>query len=452
MASITPQNFDRLAKAMMQRHHVEYSRAREMLGELKLHLVCDNSVRDSAALQAAVLTAINTGKRAFRGGVTLTLPSGVALKLAWPGASTLNDAAASLGASEAVDVGPGASLVYFGTGPANRSGLRVVCDGWRGGVAPIDVGQAGQPLLTGPDFAVGGVFAGAFAVARCFLSAAQISNREVTEPIGFSLWRPDLPWLDTDASGPAVEHLPAKLWLLGLGHLGQAYAWLLGLLPIHAEHPMTLYLQDYDVVEAGNWSAGLLCELIQIGRLKTRMSADWLEARGFRTRIIERPFDEHTHRVGEEPRIALCGFDNAKSRTLLEDAGFELVIDCGLGSSLDHFDRIVMRTFPDASVRARDVWAKESLISPGIDVGLLGEAEGECGILLQEIAGKAISSSFTGACASALAVGELLRALHGGKRCEFLSVQLRDLDLPTAPYRADRYQLRVARNGTVPTA
>ena len=47
-------------------------------------------------------------------------------------------------------------------------------------------------------------------------------------------------------------------------------------------------------------------------------------------------------------------------------------------------------------------------------------------------------------------VSGLLRAIHGGKRCEFLSVQLRDIDLPTAPYRADRYQVRVARNGTVP--
>jgi hypothetical protein len=451
MGAITPQNFNRLAKAMMQRHHVNYSRAGEMLGELKLRLACDDSVRDSAALQAAVLTAINAGKRAFRGGVTLALPSGVALRLAWPGAATLNDAAASLGASEASAAGVDTSTIYFGTTRADRSGLRVLCDGWRGGVVPTDAGQAGQPLLSGPDFAMGGVFAGALAVARRFLSAAQISNRDVAEPTGLSLWRPDLPWLDANASGPPIEGLPAKLWLLGLGHLGQAYAWTLGLLPVHGERPMTLYLQDYDVVEDGNWSAGLLCELAQIGRMKTRMSADWLEARGFRTRILERPF-EHTHRVDEEPRIALCGFDNAKSRTLLEDAGFDLVVDCGLGSSLDHFDRIVLRTFPDASVKARDVWAKEASVIPGIDPALLGEAEGECGIVLQEIAGKAISSSFTGACASALAVAELLRAVHGGQRCEFLKVQLRDLELPTSPYRPEHYQLRVARNGTVPTA
>ena len=80
---------------------------------------------------------------------------------------------------------------------------------------------------------------------------------------------------------------------------------------------------------------------------------------------------------------------------------------------------------------------------------LFGEADGECGIVFQEIAGKAISSSFTGACASALVVGEVVRALHGGRRCEFLSVQLRDLERPINPYRDECYQLRVARNGSV---
>jgi hypothetical protein len=83
---------------------------------------------------------------------------------------------------------------------------------------------------------------------------------------------------------------------------------------------------------------------------------------------------------------------------------------------------------------------------------LFEEPEGECGILLQEIAGKAISSSFTGACAGSLAIAEVVRAIHGGRRCEFVALQLRDLELPRNPYRDENYQLRVARNGTVPVA
>jgi hypothetical protein len=95
MAALTPQNFDRLAKAMMERHHVGYARAREMLGELKLQLICGEEIHKSAALQAAVLTAINAGKRAFRGGVTISLPKNVPLHLPWPGSATFNHHARS---------------------------------------------------------------------------------------------------------------------------------------------------------------------------------------------------------------------------------------------------------------------------------------------------------------------------------------------------------------------
>src|SRR5216684_3241989 len=44
MAALTPQNFDRLAKAMMERHHVGYARAHGMLGELKLQLICGEEI------------------------------------------------------------------------------------------------------------------------------------------------------------------------------------------------------------------------------------------------------------------------------------------------------------------------------------------------------------------------------------------------------------------------
>ncbi len=43
--------------------------------------------------------------------------------------------------------------------------------------------------------------------------------------IGLSLWRPDLDWRADESNGPLIELLPKRLWLLGMGHLGQAYAW-----------------------------------------------------------------------------------------------------------------------------------------------------------------------------------------------------------------------------------
>lgn len=447
MERLTAQNFDRLAKAIMERHGVSYARAREMLGALHLRLICGEEIRESAALQAALLTAINTGKRAFRGGVTVSLAKDVSLRVPWPGAATLNEVVLALGAQEGLGTPEGITKsLLVGDAQEVIDANRVVCDGWRAALLPPG---AKTISLGGPDFALGGVFGGAFAVALAFLSAVEISHRDIIEPVGLSLWRPDLCWLDANAAGPSLYGLPAKLWLLGLGHLGQAYGWTLGLLPFSSKTPPTIYLQDYDIVEDGNWSAGLFCEPRHVGKLKTRLAAEWLEQRGFRTRLIERAFDETCKRTSDEPRVALCGFDNAEARQVLEEVGFELVVDAGLGASLDHFDRIVLRTFPDASQTARDTYQKHAADVTAMNPALFGEPDGECGIVFREIAGKAISSSFTGACASALVVGEVLRAMHGGQRREFLSVQLRDLERPSKPYRDENYQLRVARNGSV---
>lgn len=450
MEALTVNNFDRLAKAMMQRHNASYARARGMLAELRLHLVCGETIRDSAALQAAFLTAVNTGKRAFRGGVTVQMPADVALQVPWPGATTLNDVARALGAQEKPEADAALTArLNFGNPVKAGHGMHVACDGWRAVLLPFGNEETLAPSV---DFALGGIFAGGFAVAQAFLNASGITHREVDEPVGISLWRPDLCWRDPAAAGPALEQLPAKLWLLGLGHLGQAYAWTISLLPFASTHDVTIYLQDFDVVEEGNWSAGLFCESNHVRRLKTRLAAEWLEARGFQTRLVERPFDAYMKRGDDEPRVALCGFDNAESRQALEDAGFELVVDAGLGASLDHFDRIVLRTFPEAAQKARAIWTPTSSAITPMNPALFNEDEEECGIIFEEIGGKAISSSFTGACASAVVAAEVLRAIHGGRRCEFMALQLRDLQLPQQPYRDENYQLRVVRNGLVTAA
>lgn len=398
MTEITPQNLNRLARAIMERHHVGYARACQMLGELKLNLVCGEDVRSSASLQAAVLTSINCGKRAFLGGVTVALPENVSLCVPWAGADSLNQAAAQLGAIEpGGELGAMTRTIGFGAERVEGEGLRVVSDGWRGGVFPAN---SAVSFESGSDFALGGVFGGALAVARSFLSASGISNRDILEPVGYSLWRPHVSWLSSDSIGPDLETLPSKLWILGLGHLGQAYSWTLGLLPFCKERPPTIFLQDYDQLEKGNWSAGMLCEEADFGKMKTRICAGWLEARGFRTRLIERPFDHDINRGNDEPRIALCGFDNPESRALLEDAGFELIVDTSLGASMDFFDRIVLRTFPDGAEKAREIYSNVPKAQSGVEALAFGAKEG-CGIVLEDLAGKAISSSFTGACASA---------------------------------------------------
>jgi hypothetical protein len=382
------------------------------------------------------------------------MPEAVPNLLPWPTPGTLNVVVSELGGILEVPMESGqAHTLYFGkTSSPVEDSMRIICSGWRGGVVPAnqDVVLVGEP-----EFATGGVLAGALGVAKGFLRLAGLSSRFVTEPQGVSLWRPDLDWLDAQARGPELEMLPQNLWFLGLGHLGQAYVWNLGLLP-YAGLTAQVFLQDFDRVIDANWNAGLLCDQDSPGKFKTRLCVDWLERRKFGTLIIERAFDENTRRVGDEPFIALCGFDNIEARQFLEDAGFDLVIECGLGGSTADFDDILLHTFPEASMTPREIWdsngsgtAEQANYFEAF-ANAIGAVEGDCGILAKTLAGKAISCPFVGAFAGALSIGEILRGLHGGVRCEFIKAHLRSNDAPRVVLLKENYQNRFARSGYVP--
>jgi len=430
----------------MQRHSVGYTDALAMLSKFRLNLICDRSIGESSALQAALLTAVNTGKRAFHGGVFVSMPADIPCLLNWTTAQTLNQVVQALGASfVGLNHNPFSHTLYFGQ-PANPvvDGLLVVCSGWRGGIAPA---RTSLRFTDSSDFALGGILAAALGVAKGFLLVSGLSTRYVDNPEGFSLWRPDLDWTSTEAEGPPLELLPKNLWMLGLGHLGQAFLWNLAMLPYANPSEVSFVLQDFDHIVKGNFSSGLLCEERCLDRHKTRVCAEWLEARGFRTVITERAFDLHTRRTGKEPFVAFCGFDSAEPRRLLESAGFDLIIECALGADAERFDRIILHTFPDASKTAEQIWAATPPGAVDQKIVRAFKSEGDCGILAETLARKPVSTSFTGAFAGALAVGELVRALHGGVRCELIHAHLRHSDSPKVILKEENYLNRVARSG-----
>ena len=171
--------------------------------------------------------------------------------------------------------------------------------------------------------------------------------------------------------------------------------------------------------------------------------------------MIERPFDSNTRAIAEEPKVALCGFDSATGRRALERAGFDLIVESGLGSSLDHFDRIILHTFPDATKRPEDFWPETTVPDvTDFDRSLFAKDEelDECGILLDDLVRKPVSASFVGVTASALVIGELLRGLHGGSRIELLNLHLRSNLEPRVLEREEIYAQRHAVNGAIPVA
>jgi hypothetical protein len=131
----------------------------------------------------------------------------------------------------------------------------------------------------------------------------------------------------------------------------------------------------------------------------------------------------------------------------LELVGFDLVVECALGADTARFDRIILHTFPDASKKAAEIWASpppQKVDQKLIDAFKTNE---KCGILAETLARKAVSTSFVGAIAGAFVTAEILRALHGGMRCELIQAQLRFSDAPGVVTKTENYLNRVARSG-----
>jgi hypothetical protein len=260
---------------------------------------------------------------------------------------------------------------------------------------------------------------------------------------GLSLWQPGADWLAADPTEPALAFLPSRLWLIGLGNLGQAFAWLLACLPYGDRSQIKLVLQDFDRIAPSNESTSLLSFKANVGRRKSRVVSDWLEARSFDTMLEERRFGDWMRRAPDEPGVALCGVDNAYARTALEKAGFDLVIEAGLGAGPHAFRSIAMHSFP-ASRSAEQIWSRDvgqaddNLENMPAYQALKHEGLDSCG--LTQLASRTVGVPFVGLIAATLVIAELLRRLHRGNGLELASGSVAALEdfetvvLPAQPY------------------
>lgn len=444
-------SFNRLSLGLIEKHGISPEDAMTKLESLHLSIACGASIAQSLPLQAALLTAVNTGKRAFLGGVSVKIPENIPCLLPWSSKKMLHEIVCELGAILVGSITSSNSSLLFGNDcSASENDLYVICNDWQGGILTTN---DPQPFPSTGTIPTAGIFAGAFGVSCIFFKQAGIDITSCDHLSGISLWRPELNWLDNQSYGPAVQYLPNKYWILGLGHLGQAYAWHIGLLPYASNAQTNILLQDDDRIVPANQSAGLLADPAHEGIYKTRRCSDWLEKRGLNTHMTERRFDENTKRADEEPYVALCGFDSAKSRMHLENAGFDLIIEAGLGNNLATFDRIALHTFPNALKTPEEIWNNDD--DPASEVNsavleVLGnlDSDEKCGIVSRTISGKAISASFVGACCGALVLSETLRGLHSGRRYDKIVLQLRNLaNLHAVPHKNDGYGIEMGRNG-----
>ena len=204
------------------------------------------------------------------------------------------------------------------------------------------------PILPGrSDCALAGVAAGALAVGQAF-QAEQGDVRAGRTAQSISLWLPDHPGQQGPLDpGPDLEsvYLPASLWFVGLGNLGQAFLWSLTLLPYPKPEEVFLFFQDDERVGKENWGTSVLVKRGRYGALKTRIAEDWAMLRGFEVRRIDRRLDANLFRNPTEPSIALAGLDRMPARRLMGGRGFEYVIDAGLGATVADYRKFRLNVF-----------------------------------------------------------------------------------------------------------
>lgn len=395
-----------------------------------LHIHVTPQLAGSVSQQAALLTAVNAARRAFLGGVSVSGIDGIVCTVPGFAGSDIAVAVLALGA-RCVPRPDGAPIIQIGGGPPRYDAhVRTVTRGWCGGCVPRDIEAPDDD----PDaFVLAGVVAGAIAVCEIFQMVRRSNPIAGQRSVGLSLWDPKVDWTDAKAMGAPPLLLPAAAWIIGLGNLGQAFLWSIGMLPYQSAESLTLTLQDFDTIAPSNDSTSLLTRLDHVGQPKTRRAAAWAEERGFKSRLVERRFGSHIRVDDEDPAVALCGVDNALARSALEDAGFGCVLEAGLGGGVSDFLAIRLHSFPQQR-KARDIWGNVGAIAAGTpDVldrpayqNLAAEGAERCGLV--QLAGRTVGAPFVGAIAGALTIAELVRLANGLPVTAVADLHLRNLD------------------------
>lgn len=407
--------------------------ARFIFERYRLGVIAGSDIATSPTKQVMLLTVVNTARRCFLGGVEVqSVKANADLLVPWRDCRTIAEAVVDLGGKICESITTKSQVIIIGdvdVPPSSDFVLRATFDGWIGGVAPSEDQVRLSELQ---EFAPSGVLAGALAVSEAFQHIRGRNAVAGHRAVGLSLWRPDnmTSWMTDTERGPELDWLPSNCWLIGLGHLGQAYLWTLGFLPYENPETVQLVLQDYDELVFANDSTSLLTNRKMIGQKKTRAMAEWCAQRGFRACIVERRFTNNFEIDSEEPRVALCGVDNPAARADLEDVGFAQIIEAGLGRGTEEYLAFQVHCFP-AERTARARWASGADVTESIDDVaqkpayelLAAKGVDKCGRTM--LANRSVGAAFVGAFTSTLVVSELLRMALGAHRYSVIDGSLR---------------------------
>ena len=243
-----------------------FDEARKIVSGYVLQIDVGLGVSASETRRAMLLTAVNVASRAFLGGVRVRLHENGPMGVGWSEGMDITTAVATYGGEivESLDCEyPTLVIGHVVEQPPGSLVLHATWEGWSGGV----VEETKDRLAESLEFPLAGMLAAAIGVSEAFqnLRGHAVAGRRST---GLSLWEPKYNWRDEAAYGEPCLYLPKRLWLVGLGHLGQAYAWTLGLLPYEDRSVVDVILQDCDTIVKANSSTGMLSDVSSVGQKK----------------------------------------------------------------------------------------------------------------------------------------------------------------------------------------
>ncbi len=431
---------DRAAQLLMgSAQDLGIDEARRRLEMAALVVSADVTAIRSPWGQAALLTVAECATRMFRGGVYLVGNFSEPVIVGNQQPVLLQRLLEAAGCQPPGMVVPGhAKTLHVGSSNIAPAGtLRCWADGW---VATVSPRGPFHPPFEGNE--ISGACAGAMGVSEAFRKAVLNDLRAGKKTQRLSPLIPANPVPE----GIALDCLPSHCRLLGLGNLGQATLWVLGLLPYADPAAVELLLQDFDISGPENLDVQILTKCSWIGRKKARAAAEWAEGKGFCATITEQRFIGQTRRAPNEPGLVFVGVDNVEARRFAAEGAFDLVIDAGLGASSSEVFDIRLHSFPGFR-DSTAAWpppgrSGERPLSTALTNLIADGRLDNCGAMT--IAGQSVGIPSTAVVAATIQVAQACRAIAEGDYCDLIDLSLID------PSKASAHETSLPRAGILP--
>jgi hypothetical protein len=378
--------------------------AMDRFKSFNLQIAVGDDVAGSPALQAALVTMLNAAPRTFLGIVSVVGNLDTVLQIGWFRCQTVRSVAAVFGvtAVDAVQFHPTVKIGQVDLAVEPPFAINLACDqrGFRLSPEPIDSFPNAANIPAG-------VAAAGAALNEAFHFTYFHRGWAGQRDIAFVL----------PPRASATLRLPESLWFIGLGHLGQAMMWTMGLGQVDGAPSPRLRLQDNDAITQASLSTGLLTKQAHIGKLKVDIVADEMSLLGFACERLTTRVDLSNGPIRTSD-TCLVSVDSFNFRRQLDQVQSPSTIEGGIGDGLAGFTRLQIHRFPGIR-KAADVWIGAdpkatrpiSVEAPAYQK-LIYESGDGCGIA--QLAGRSVATPFIGAFAGAF----MYAVLAGGDMCD----------------------------------